>query len=361
MANYAKDMMPVNSNRYYSDFIDEARKAGKYEEFSEYDKALAAKYPEAGFSILANKINYGKAKTDEERAMYNERANQIRQAYGEYKADETGSGWSSTRLTPGQFKSGYEDQINALIGAMGENLQNREASPYSEDMKNTYDKIKGYNMQEYMNSPEYAALKQKYEAAGHDAMQDTLGEMSARTGGLASSYAGSAASQAYNKYMGDLADKAADAYDAKRGEMRSDLNLASTMDNKYKSDQNAEVDRLKTLLGLYSDMDEKAYSRYNDETDYQLNRIDRENEQFWKNREWEDMITQRNIERTDKLNAIDREQKQKQQNDAYNLVITMLQIGQTPTASLLKAAGINSLDQATAAAAAQKSWQAKFI
>ena len=38
-------------------------------------------------------------------------------------------------------------------------------------------------------------------------MQDTLGQVSARTGGLASSYAGSAAQQTYDNYMGALADK----------------------------------------------------------------------------------------------------------------------------------------------------------
>lgn len=46
-----------------------------------------------------------------------------------------------------------------------------------------------------------------YTREGERAMQDTIGEVAARTGGLASSYATSAANQANNYYMSALADK----------------------------------------------------------------------------------------------------------------------------------------------------------
>ena len=46
-----------------------------------------------------------------------------------------------------------------------------------------------------------------YERNGKRAMQDTLGEISARTGGLASSYAGAVAQETYDNYMAQLADR----------------------------------------------------------------------------------------------------------------------------------------------------------
>lgn len=46
-----------------------------------------------------------------------------------------------------------------------------------------------------------------YARHGKRAMQDTLGEVSARTGGLASSYAGAVAQETYDNYMAELADK----------------------------------------------------------------------------------------------------------------------------------------------------------
>lgn len=46
-----------------------------------------------------------------------------------------------------------------------------------------------------------------YSRHGRRAMQDTLGEVSARTGGLASSYAGAVAQETYDNYMAELSDR----------------------------------------------------------------------------------------------------------------------------------------------------------
>ena len=55
--------------------------------------------------------------------------------------------------------------------------------------------------------PNYQQYEDTYTRMGQQAMDDTLARMSARTGGLASSYAGAAAQQTYNGYMSALADK----------------------------------------------------------------------------------------------------------------------------------------------------------
>lgn len=84
------------------------------------------------------------------------------------------------------YTSKYQGKIDELTEA----ILNREAF--------TYDPEK---------DPTYQQYKESYTRSGERAMQDTLGQVSARTGGLASSYAGSAAQQTYDNYMGALADK----------------------------------------------------------------------------------------------------------------------------------------------------------
>lgn len=59
----------------------------------------------------------------------------------------------------------------------------------------TYDKA---------NDPAYQAYSAQYERNARRAMEDTLAQVAARTGGLASSYAGAAAQQQYQRYMTDL-------------------------------------------------------------------------------------------------------------------------------------------------------------
>lgn len=84
------------------------------------------------------------------------------------------------------YTNKYQNQINELASS----ILNRDAFSYDPEQDETY--------QQYKDS---------YTKSGQRAMQDTLGQVSARTGGLASSYAGSASQQTYDNYMSALADK----------------------------------------------------------------------------------------------------------------------------------------------------------
>lgn len=56
------------------------------------------------------------------------------------------------------------------------------------------------------NDPVWQAYLKKYSSAAQNGMNDTLGQLSARTGGLASSYAGQAAQQTYDSTMQGATD-----------------------------------------------------------------------------------------------------------------------------------------------------------
>lgn len=65
--------------------------------------------------------------------------------------------------------------------------------------------------------PFYQQYKQQYAALGNLAMQDTVGQVSALTGGYANSYAQTAGQQAYQQYMDQLSSMMPDLYSMARG------------------------------------------------------------------------------------------------------------------------------------------------
>ncbi len=121
--------------------------------------------------------------------------------------------------------------------------------------------------------PSYQQYKEQYTRQGKLAMEDTLGQVSARTGGLASSYAGSAAQQSYNQYMSALSDKipelrqlAYEMYRAEGDDMRADLNLLLNMEQ-------MDYGRYQDKLGQYNTDRSFAYGAWSDqkEREYRAN------------------------------------------------------------------------------------------
>lgn len=118
---------------------------------------------------------------------------------------------------------GYGSQYGSRIDAMLDAVLNRGPFSYNKD-----------------EDPLYQQYKESYTRAGNRAMQDTLAQVSARTGGLASSYGTSASQQTYNNYMAQLADKVPElyqmAYDMYLDEIaqkRADLDMLMGVDNMY--------------------------------------------------------------------------------------------------------------------------------
>lgn len=98
----------------------------------------------------------------------------------------SGGGGSFSYASAPQYVNRYQSQIDDLTAQ----ILGRAAFEYDPE-----------------KDPTYQQYKESYTRSGERAMQDTLGQISARTGGLASSYAGSAAQQTYDNYMSALADK----------------------------------------------------------------------------------------------------------------------------------------------------------
>jgi hypothetical protein len=129
----------------------------------------------------------------------------------------------------GQYVSQYQQQIDALSAA----ILGRGKFNYNKD-----------------TDPLYQQYKESYTRGGQRGMQDTLGQVAARTGGIASSYATAAAQQTYNNYMEQLADKVP--------ELRQ---LAYSM---YMDELNGQRADLSMLMGLEQD----AFNRFANERDF---------------------------------------------------------------------------------------------
>lgn len=173
-------------------------------------------------------------------------AEKLRGQYG-YSGGADGSAYLPTMAYTGVYSrneddgggygsSGYLSRYQARIDALADAILNRD--PFS------YDKEQ---------DPLYQQYKDTYTRAGQRGMQDTLAQVSARTGGLASSYAESSAQQTYNNYMAQLADKVPELYQ-----------LAYSM---YMDDLTQDRNDLSMLMGL----DDTAYGRWSDERNFGYN------------------------------------------------------------------------------------------
>lgn len=130
------------------------------------------------------------------------------------------------------YKNSYGDDLEDLL----EQFLNRESFSYDIEEDELY-----------------KMYKEQYIREGNRAMEDLLGELATTTGGIASSYAVSAASQARENYTNKLTDKIpelyADAYSRYLDEIEADESTIELL----QSLSNDEYDRYLDEIELYND------------------------------------------------------------------------------------------------------------
>ena len=119
-------------------------------------------------------------------------ADRIRGKYG-YSGGAAGDQYLPTG-SPGAFSyqqaPSYASKYDGAISALMQRLLGREEFSY-----------------DHTQDPLYQQMEAQYTKGAQRAMDDTLGKVAARTGGIASSYAASAAQGAYNEHMEGLASQ----------------------------------------------------------------------------------------------------------------------------------------------------------
>lgn len=173
-------------------------------------------------------------------------------AYNRFVDDaDSGVHMSGVHMTSPTWTPSYEKERSATLSK----LQSR--APFSYDPE---------------KDPTYQQYKAQYERGAQKSMQDTMGQVMTRTGGLASSFAQTAGQQSYNATMAQLADKipelrqlAYQMYMDEENRLRSDLQMYDSLDTSDASRWQATVlspfqsDRAYAL-----DVDNTLYSRGRD-------------------------------------------------------------------------------------------------
>lgn len=133
--------------------------------------------------------------------------------------------------TPGTLPSVSDTDI--LQGLVNNGYNTSDAGKpsfdysYDSEMRALIDQILNSNLSDWKQGDQYAALRDQYAANGQMSMTDLLGQVSSRTGGLASSYAASVANQEYNDWMSKLEQAAREMYQQDRSDKLNNLGVLS--------------------------------------------------------------------------------------------------------------------------------------
>lgn len=145
---------------------------------------------------------------------------------------------------------------------------------YDSEMRALIDQILNSNLADWKQGDQYAALRDQYAANGEMGMNDLLGQVSSRTGGLASSYAASVANQEYNDWMSKLEQAAQEMYQQERSDQ---LNNLGVLDDVYNREYGEYTDQL---------------NQWNNDRNFAYQQEQDALSNAWKQKEWDYSMSQ---------------------------------------------------------------------
>lgn len=266
----------------YEDFTKAATAAGLMGNFSEADLRLAQSNPDAGMSILQYKQDYRNATTDEARALANLGAEGVRSSYGNYTGGNDGGGFYLDPLSPGSFNAGtaptYTNNYAGDIAALYEQQKNYGSYDYGipqPEYTNRYDATIQDLLGQIVNreafsydpatDPLYGQYRKQYAREGQRATADALGAAAAASGGIASSYANTAAAQAGNYYAAQMTDKIPELYQLAYNKYLSDYNMKLSDLGAVQGAEQSDYDKFLNELQQYNTNRTFDYNAWLDE------------------------------------------------------------------------------------------------
>ncbi len=146
---------------------------------------------------------------------------------------------NAANLKTAQEWQNYIDMALAQIGNTP--IPKYEPTKFDTLKEQLAEKALNMDYGDWLGSEQYGALAKRYNLRGEQSMRDILGQISSRTGGLASSYATSAAQQGYNDYMAKLEQA---AYEMFGGEQKDALTKANAAYNYADTDYKRYLDEI---------------------------------------------------------------------------------------------------------------------
>lgn len=161
------------------------------------------------------------------------------------------------------YDSIYDDAIRYIMGEGFYTEKPKYENTYENDISKLFEKLlktEPFSYNPY-DDELYEFYKTQYVREGNRAMEDLLGELASSTGGIASSYAVSAAAQARENYNRKLTDKIpelySDAYERYLDGIGTDQDIIKLLT----SLSGDEYDRYLDSIALYNDDRELDYKR----------------------------------------------------------------------------------------------------
>lgn len=188
---------------------------------------------------------------------------------------------------PGEYESAYRREMEDIL----EKLENREDFSYSLN-----DDIL------------YRQYRDSYMSAGRQAMEDVSGQAAALTGGYGNTYAASASSAAYERYLAQLSDKIPElyqlsrqAYDAEGDELYSLYSLYMAADSadyeKYRDSVSDWQNERNYYYGEYLDELENARDDYYERLAVLQDAAEMESDDYWNNADQQNALEQLRLNR----------------------------------------------------------------
>ena len=162
---------------------------------------------------------------------------------------------ANTQQKYDKYKEGYtpSGKVNDAYKYLQDTLNGKPgsfSSQYKGQLDSLYDKVLGRKDFSYDMNKDllYQQYRDQYTKNGRKAMQDTLGQAAALTGGYNNSYAQQAAQQTYDSYLGEvnamvpeLYQKAFDRYQAEGDELYDMFSMAKSL---YEQDYGEHRDKV---------------------------------------------------------------------------------------------------------------------
>lgn len=193
-------------------------------------------------------------------------------------------------------RTSYTDQINALM----DQINNREEFSYDPNNDTLF--------QNYLSS---------MQVAGANAMQDTMGQAAALTGGYDSTYATSAANQAYNNYIQGAYDNLDDYYGMALNQYNAEGDALYNKLGMYQTADDIEYNR---LASAYSANAQNAAQMYDNEYNNYWQEASMNNDNYWKNKSYDYQLAK------DALSSSDSSKSMKITNDQISNIESAIAI-----------------------------------
>lgn len=209
----------------YDDFVTAANGAGVMDMFSQNDLGLVQKNPEFGLSMVKLQQDINSASTTEQKLLAQEAQNQLRKVYGGLTTGAAASTTDGTGST-GSFTFGKQDQLDDIQQKV----------------------VNGGSFSYDPNNASAAAVRKRYLREAERAREDTMAKAAAGSGGVASSYAVTAAQQAGDNYLTQLADREAEleqtAYQRYLQEFQNNINKLGALTDERAFDYTAYLNQI---------------------------------------------------------------------------------------------------------------------